>query len=177
MLFRDDSNQSAFYAVSSKPRLARAADGTPEFSLMLYGKRHSGVFEPTGGVLSFTVSLGLSAQEERAVITALTERFSASGPGAPPPKLQGIQWSSGETRLSGKSGISATSKPSLLGENRTSFSLRLNADQAKAAKAGDLSIEVCYETQVGLAAVPMTFSGLLNLAEPGLAGKTTQVEM
>ena len=135
LIYPDDSSAESFYAVRARPRIARADDGTPEISLMLYGKREGNLFNPTGGLLSLTAALDLSPDEEKKVIALLKERLAQAmaDPRAPipAPRLLGIHWLSGTAELLLGSKSVATGKPSMIGDNRCSFSVRLDAGQAK----------------------------------------------
>lgn len=135
LIYPDDGSTESFYAVSARPRIARMDDGTPEISLMLYGKRQGHLFNPTGGLLSLTVSVGLSQGEEKRLIALLKERLAKgmTDPRAPipEPRLLGIRWLTGAVELLIHSKIVATEKPSMFGDNRCSFSVTLNAERAK----------------------------------------------
>lgn len=176
LIFRDDSNENAFYAVAEHPRIAHAADGSPDFQLMLYGKRLGNHFECSGGVLSVTVSLGLTQEEQHNLKKALAQDPAN---GVPQPVVSGLHWTSAKTSLTGPAGISNTTQPSLIGDNRASFSLRLTAEQAKLAQEGRLSATIRYDTQLGLglASTPMTFEGNLKLSGTDYETRTSRVEL
>ena len=121
LLFGDDSSDRMFYASSAKPRLVRDADGKPEINLLLYGKKSAGSFVPSGGVLTATVSLALTPIEERRLGELL-----------PQSQIVPVAWLEGEVEFQPSTNISSTQMPSLFGDNRCSFSVRLSEEQAAA---------------------------------------------
>jgi hypothetical protein len=160
LVFPDDESSSSFFAISAKPRLARDETGQKQISLISYGKRIGGTFDPTGGILSFTVSLGLRTDEQESLLAELKRylaRSSSIDPSAPAPApiLLGFPWATGAVTLSLTPNITATGQPSMTGDNRCSFNIKLDAPQAKAISAAwqnnlrDSS--VCYETSVHVA--------------------------
>jgi hypothetical protein len=135
LIYPDDSSPESFYAVSACPRIARTDDQTPEISLLLYGKRLNQSFEPTGGVFSLTVTIGLSKAEEKKALGLLKERLANStvdpATPAPLPRLLSVHWLTGTCELLIGSKTVAREKPSMFGDNRCSFSISLSADQAR----------------------------------------------
>ena len=119
LVFPDDASDKLFYASSARPRVARDADGKPEINLLLYGKKSGGSFVPSGGVLTATVSLALSPSEEQRLSELL-------------PQIVPVAWLEGEVEFRPAPNISSTQMPSLFGDNRCSFSVRLSAEQAAA---------------------------------------------
>jgi hypothetical protein len=119
LVFGDDSSDSLFYASSGRPRLVRDSDGKPEINLLLYGKKSGGSFVPSGGVLTATVSLALTPSEEQRLGELL-------------PQIVPVAWLEGEVEFRPAADISSTQMPSLFGDNRCSFSVRLSAEQAAA---------------------------------------------
>jgi hypothetical protein len=157
LVFPDDESSSSFFAISAKPRLARDETGEKQISLLIYGKRIGGTFNPTGGILSLTVSLGLWTEEEETLLAELKRYLMRSSPAdssAPPPTpiLLGFPWVAGTVTLSLTPDTTATGQPSMTGDNRCSFNIKLNAAQAKAISAawGDhlRDSSVRYETSV-----------------------------
>jgi hypothetical protein len=160
LVFPDNESSSSFFAVSAKPRLARDEAGEKQISLLMYGKRSEGKFNATGGILTLSVSLGLWTDEEETLMGELKRYLISSSPAdpsAPPPTpiLLGFPWEDGTVTLSLTPETTATGRPSLTGDNRCSFNIKLNTAQAKAISAAwadhlrDSS--VCYETSVRVA--------------------------
>lgn len=155
LVYPDDGSQQSFYALPARPRIARRDDGQPEISLMLRSKRGGGgQSEIIGGLLTVTAALGLSQDEEMKLIALLTRKLAQEAPpdsDEPPPKprLLGIMWLSGKVDLTLDPKITASGMPSMFGDNRCSFSISLNADQAKAVskawKDGKLNLNVRYQ--------------------------------
>ncbi len=135
LIYPDDGSAESFYAVPAKPRIARRDDGAPEISLLLYGKRKGQPFDPTGGVFSLTVSIGLSKEEEGKLVALLKQRLAKSitDPTAPIPipRLLAMHWLDGTCELLIQSKIVATERPSMFGDNRCSFSMSLSEVQAR----------------------------------------------
>jgi hypothetical protein len=159
LVFPDDESSSSFFAISAKPRLARDETGEKQISLLIYGKRVGGTFDPTGGILSLTVSLGLRRDEEESLLVELKRYLARSSPDpsapVPAPILLGFPWAAGTVTLSLTSNTTANGQPSLTGDNRCSFNIKLTATQAKAISAAwqnhlcDSSVR--YETSVHVA--------------------------
>ena len=149
LVFPDDSSDRLFYASSAKPRLARDDDGRPEINLLLYGKKTGGSFVPSGGALTATVSLALTPAEERRLGELL-----------PQSQIVPVAWLEGEVEFRPTAGVSSTQMPSLFGDNRCSFSIRLSAEQATAVgpewERGMPSSMVVYKLRVQ--AGPASFS-------------------
>jgi hypothetical protein len=125
LVFGDDSSASLFYASSGRPRLVRDSDGKPEINLLLYGKKSSGSLVPSGGVLTATVSLEMTPSEEQRLADLLRQRTAA-------PQVVPVAWLEGEVEFRPAANLSAIQVPSLFGDNRCSFSVRLSAEQAAA---------------------------------------------
>jgi hypothetical protein len=92
LVFPDDASETLFYASSAKPRLVRDDDGKPEISLLPYGKKSGGVFAPSGGVMSATVSLALTPAEEKQLNELLRKRVAA-------PEIVPVPWLDGEVEF------------------------------------------------------------------------------
>src|SRR4029453_84678 len=100
LVFRDHESSSSFFAISAKPRLARDETGEKQISLLMYGKRSEGKFNPTGGILALSVSLGLWTDEEETLMAELKRYLIANSPAdpsVPPPTpiLLGFPWVDG----------------------------------------------------------------------------------
>lgn len=132
-VYADSAGASRFYALPSRPRLTLDAQGRPEIHLLLY-KRHG---EVAGGQCSLTADLALSTAERAALLTGLQARLVAAAPPRTPPasvpaaELLPVDWLEGAAALTLAEGISANGAPSLAGDNRCTFSLTLDAAQAK----------------------------------------------
>ena len=125
LVFPDDSSDSLFYASSAKPRVARDGDGKPEINLLLYGKKSAGSFVPSGGMLTATVSLAMTQSEEQRLDELLRQRTAA-------PQIVPVAWNEGEVEFRPVANVSSTQMPTLFGDNRCSFSVRLSPEQAAA---------------------------------------------
>lgn len=95
LLYADDVQADAFYAIPARPRIALDDDGRPDVQLTLYGHKEGTDLHVTGGLLTMTTALGLTADERIAVRAALTALLAAkaadaaaakaaSPPAAPP---------------------------------------------------------------------------------------------
>jgi hypothetical protein len=101
-------------------------------SLVAYGRTGPAGFKATGGILTITTALQLSAAEADMVSKALTKYLARLYPpaeGEPPlrPELRPIDWVKGSVDLQVVAGVTATGTPSLFGGNQFSFSANLDA--------------------------------------------------
>jgi len=150
-VYPDDRRENAFYAIPQQTRIARDSGGKPEISLMVYGKGHGPSFVPTGAVFTLTVSLELTSDEENKLRSLLSAKLADA-------ELVPVQWTAGEVELQVAGGLSLTQKPSMMGDNRCSFSSRLDASQAKALEEawaqGSSGLHVAYDMQTATAREP-----------------------
>lgn len=172
VIYRDHQDQSLFYYVSERPRLARN-DGVPEFVYLKYKRdiTDNPNFDPEtkeslgGGFLAFTVDLSVDEDQLNEVKQELS-RFADGDV-----KLAPVQFRKGSVRLSiSKDAADApnaaadepkgfkffeevygTTKPSLIGDNRATFSVVLGQEAAtlfeEALKAGISPIGVIYDLE------------------------------
>ena len=172
VIYRDHQDQSLFYYVSERPRLARN-DGVPEFVYLKYKRdiTDNPNFDPEtkeslgGGFLAFTVDLGVDEDQLNEVKQELSKFADGDV------KLAPVQFRKGAVRLSiSKDAADApnaaadepkgfkffeevygTTKPSLIGDNRATFSVVLGQEAAtlfeEALKAGISPIGVIYDLE------------------------------
>ena len=172
MIYRDHQDPDMFYYVPERPRLA-LNDGTPEFVFLKYRRdiTDNADFDPDkdeslgGGFLAFTVDLGVTDEQLDDMKREL-RRFADGDI-----KLAPIQFRKGSVRLSiskdaaDADGAAAneprgltffeevygTSKPSLFGFNRATFSLILSREGATlfeaALRAGISPVGVIYDLE------------------------------
>lgn len=172
MVYRDHQDPNMFYYVPERPRLA-LNDGTPEFVFLKYRRdiTDNVDFDPDdaeslgGGFLAFTVDLGVTDEQLDEMKREL-RRFADGDV-----QLAPIQFRKGSVRLSiskdaaDAEGAAAdeprgltffeevygTSKPSLFGFNRATFSLILSREGATlfeaALRAGISPIGVIYDLE------------------------------
>jgi hypothetical protein len=134
IVYRDAAAKTAFYALPARPRIAMDEQGTPQLSLMAYGKRTQAGFKATGGILTLTTALQLMPEETQRVRASLTKRLARDfpqPPDTPPlePELRPIEWLKGSVELTLVPGVSLTGSPSLFGGNQCAFSANLDARQ------------------------------------------------
>jgi hypothetical protein len=126
--YPDDRTTSGFYAIPAHPKVATDSQGKPEISLVLYGSRKGSDFEAKGGIFTATVCLGLSSEQGKLALSLLAGR-QASSTGRP--QLLSPDWQQGEVELELARDLAWREKPSLVGDNRCSFNVKLSSDQAK----------------------------------------------
>ena len=125
--WRDDSDVGTVWACADGPRWALADDGRPDASLVLY--RH-GTGPLEGGTATLGVDLALTPPERDAVVRAATPPATPAVPTPPPPVLAPPEWASGTVRIDLADGVGAATTPSLLGDNRATVVLTLDATSA-----------------------------------------------
>ena len=173
MIYRDHEDRNLFYYVPERPRLARN-DGVPEFIYLKYKRdiTDNPAFDPStkaelgGGFLSFTVDLGIDDTQ----LDDIKHELSKFADGEV--KLSPIQFRKGSVRLSiSKDTADApnaqpgqprgltffedpvgTSKPSLFGFNRATFTVVLTQEAATlfeaAFRSGISPIGVIYDLEL-----------------------------
>jgi hypothetical protein len=140
LIYPDDEDQRAFYAIRGSPRVATDEDGLPQISLVLYGRKEGVDVRVHGGWLGLTTTLQLTAAEARAVDDALTRRLAAriSRPAGAPatlPRLRAPDWLDGDAQVRLSSELALSGTPSLIGGNQATFSQTLDAAQAERLRA------------------------------------------
>jgi hypothetical protein len=157
IIYPDDSRIEVFYAIPGRPRVARGDDGNPEASLFVYGKGRGPEFVPAGAILTVTVALELTLEEQAKVKSLLSKKLAleASGP-APTPELVPIHWTDSEVELR-VAGTILRQTSSMMGDNRASFSSKLDGTQAKAVEAawknGSSEVFVSYQMKTNASTV------------------------
>jgi|GEM_PF-1998668 len=135
-IFRDDDDISAFYYLPRTLRIARGADGKPEFTFLKYQLpvEREGEDDKGGGYLVFTTQL---VEDARFLETTVKPRLAArmraqypNEPSLPPPTLKAIDFTGGEVRLlimKDNRFVSEvqSGRPSLFGNNTASFAVEL----------------------------------------------------
>ncbi|WP_456846238.1 hypothetical protein [Cellulomonas sp. P5_C6] len=130
--WRDDTDAGRVWACAAGPRWVVAPDGGPDVSLVLY-RRGTGPVE--GGTATLGVDLALTAAERDAVVRAATPPATRERPTPPPPVLAPPEWLTGTVRIDLADGVTASTAPSLLGDNRATVVLTLDATSAPAVAA------------------------------------------
>ena len=136
LVFPDDRLETGFYAIPEVPRVAVDDGGTPQISLMLYGRKKGTKLEVTGGLLALTTTLQLTPAEEETLRRAMPRKLAElhpPAPDAPPPVPQRLspEWLESEGKVQLIPGLELQGKPSMTGTNVCSFQSKLTADQAK----------------------------------------------
>jgi hypothetical protein len=136
LVFPDDHLETGFYAIPEVPRVAVDDGGTPQISLMLYGRKKGTELEVTGGLLALTTTLRLTPAEEETLRRAMPQKLAElhpPAPDAPPPVPQRLspEWLEAEVKVQLIPGLELQGKPSMTGTNVCSFQSKLTADQAK----------------------------------------------
>ena len=126
LVYRDAALPTLFYYASTRPAIARAADGSYQLSLVHYDR-------PIGdkaAMLSFVASLEPDAAAMDNMRSALAQRY-------PNLKLafEPMSWSDGLVAASVAGGAAVTATPSLLGQNPAALALGLSTDQYLLLKA------------------------------------------
>jgi|GEM_PF-6630445 len=147
MVYRDHANPNLFYYHSERPRISRTVLGTPELQLIKYRRdiTDNPAFDSTqaqslgGGLFNFTVDLGVDAS----VLARVRGDLQRRAPGEV--NLSPIPFKGGSVRLSTTktgeetgpaSGFSffeevlGASTPTLVGDNRSIFSVVLSQEGA-----------------------------------------------
>ncbi len=173
MIYRDHQDKGLFYYIPERPRLARN-DGVPEFIYLVYKRdiTDNPAFDPEtkaslgGGFLAFTVDLGVDDQQlaemkqelarfsdgEEVKLTPVQfhkgsvrlsiSKDTADAPGTPPDQPKGLTFFEE---------VYGTTKPSLFGFNRATFSVVLSQEVAAlfeaALQAGISPIGVIYDLE------------------------------
>jgi hypothetical protein len=167
-IFRDHADPNTFYYASERPRLA-INDGQPEFVLLIYKRDITDNPNLTadakeqlgGGFLAFTVDLGVDEE----VLKQVRNKLGGAA------NLVPLQYRKGTVRLSITKDIAdapgaaageergmtffeevyGTSKPSLIGDNRATFGVKLDFEGALAMeaafKSGISPIGVIYDLE------------------------------
>ena len=128
--YPDDRTPSGFYAILAHPRVALDDQGKPQISLVLYGSRQGADFEARGGIFTVTVCLGLSAAQEKRATSLLAHRLTQQGI-AGRAQLLSPDWQQGTVELELGQDLVWQEKPSLMGDNRCSFNIKLSPEQVK----------------------------------------------
>ncbi len=138
LVFPDDQNPGGFYALSQHPRIAQTDDGVYQISLTLYGKRVNEAFQPMGGLMACTTSLGLTQTEQDTLSATLKQLLAQQAEvlGKPPAPFQrlSLNWQAGEVRLRLTPQIEWKGQPALFGDNPCVFSQNLTAQDATQIK-------------------------------------------
>jgi hypothetical protein len=130
--WRDDTDAGRVWACADGPRWVVAPDGGPDASLVLY--RH-GTGPVEGGTATFGVDLALTPAEREAVVRAATPAATREVPHPPAPSLAPPEWLAGAVRVVLTRGVTASTSTSLLGDNRATVVLTLDATTAPALAA------------------------------------------
>jgi hypothetical protein len=120
LLFPDDRLETGFYAIPETPRVAVDDGGTPQISLMLYGRKKGTELEVTGGLFALTTTLELTPAEEEALRRAMPGKQRLSP-----------EWLEAEVKVRLLPGLELAGKPSMTGANVCSFQRKLAAGEAK----------------------------------------------
>ncbi|QJP16072.1 hypothetical protein G3545_21965 [Starkeya sp. ORNL1] len=169
-IFRDHADDSLFYYASERPRLARN-DGVPELVFLVYQRDITDNPNLTpdakqqlgGGFLAFTVDLSV----DQGQLDEVKKKLAAFAGGTV--KLAAVPYRKGTVRLSITKDVAeapgsteapgqmffeeiyGTTKPSLIGDNRATFGVRLDHEGAllmeAALKSGISPIGVIYELE------------------------------
>jgi hypothetical protein len=166
VVYPDDALRGGFYLVAQRPGLARGTDGEPEIELTVYGRRQAnGSFQPSGGLLSLTTVLDVSAsvrvQAERALAARLAaDEPSDSTPAPPTPTLLAPEWIDAAVHVKVTGGAAFDGQPSLIGDNRCSISASISGDQItdllSAWSAGLPGGTIAYRGQIRAGRGPAT---------------------
>jgi hypothetical protein len=148
-VYADSVDRGRVYAFAAGPRFALDEDGTPQFSLLLYGRGKD--TPPEGGQLTLTTSLGLSDGERASIADALVP----SPPSGPEPdrpagssgdprtqaaagkalQIVSPDWLSGQVVVHLADGVQLAGRPSLSGANTCAMAASLDAGQAQTIMA------------------------------------------
>jgi hypothetical protein len=150
LVWADTDGPDVVWALPASPRPAMAADGQPDFSLMLY--RRGAGSPPDGGQLTLTVDLALTARE-RAVVADAADALrprpaDRDAPPLPPVEVRTPSWNEATVHAELVPGLTADGRPSLMGDNSCLMALQLDAaaaaDVQRAWEAGfpDASVEL-----------------------------------
>lgn len=141
-IYPDHASPTRFYPIPAAPGIARDDQGTPQISLLLYGRQGTRT-EITGGQLTLTTTLALGDDERERLRQALADQLfgepsrptTAPGQSARPGiELVSPDWRAGlvEVRLPGPVVLSGT--PSLMNANTCVLMANLTAGEAQALK-------------------------------------------
>jgi hypothetical protein len=188
-VYADHAAPGRFYAIPTKPRVALDDAGRPQISLLLYGRGQGPSWQPAGGQVLLTTTLGLTADEQRRLRAALAQRLAnqaiASGPGGPAgraavPDAAGLEisspdWQAGEVKATLVDGVELAGRPSLGSANECAMMATLAADSAlrlrQAWNDGLREARIAYRLQV-VASETSTLAtqagGLGSVDVPGL---------
>ncbi len=131
LAWADLDSVDVVWALPARPRLALAADGGADASLMLY--RRGAGSPPDGGQLSLTVDLALSAGEREAAAAAGAARRPApTDPDEqrPPVEVRTPQWLDATVHAELLPGLTVDGRPTLMGDNTCMLTVQLDATQA-----------------------------------------------
>ena len=129
IVYRDDGEPARFYALPRRPRFAVDETGVPLVKLLVYGQGDGADFQAVGGIVSLTVAMQLTPEEERQVLASLSTELAGRGPaaGAPSPELAGINWLDGDVTVTIVPEMNLVGKPSLFAANACALSANLDA--------------------------------------------------
>jgi hypothetical protein len=136
-LFPDTRDVTGFYAYPANPRVARDDQGAPQISLVVYGRKAGGSFEPRGAVLTLTTSLDLTPEEAARLRAVLSQKVAAQPGGGTPPaaKLLNADVAQADVEVRLADGVVLTGDPATSGGNRCSFNVKLDAAQTRSLRA------------------------------------------
>lgn len=132
LAWTDLGSLDVVWALPARPRLATAADGQPDVTLMLYRRGQNS--PPDGGQLTLTVDLALTETERMAAAAAGEARRplppDRDAPPLPPVQVRTPTWTEAQVHAEPVPGLTAEGKPSLMGDNSCMLTLQLDAAQA-----------------------------------------------
>ncbi|MGH8532726.1 MAG: hypothetical protein ACREV1_08395 [Gammaproteobacteria bacterium] len=139
LLYRDDQSDFGYFAIPKSPRFALDEQARPDINLVLYGHRQGTAFRLTGGLLAFTLTLELSANEEQIISAILARRLAEEsrqpkGQAQPRPQKLSPDWLASEVTAKLTRDLDLRGSPSLVGSNRCSFNLKLSAASAQSLR-------------------------------------------
>jgi hypothetical protein len=132
-----ERDSTGFYAYPAAPRVARDDRGAPEASLVVYGSKGGGAFEPRGAVLTLTTTLDLTPEETARLRSALSRKVATQAGGDVPSAAMllspDVVAADVEVRLA--DGVVLTGAAATTGGSRCSFNVKLDAAQTRSLRA------------------------------------------
>lgn len=162
LIYTDHAVAGRFYVMPNAPRIARDAAGLPLISLLLYGRGQGSQRKLMGGMFTLTTDLALTAAEQSLLVESLKVHLVETGaPCTTPneqltPEVMNPEWLDGTVQVQLTSTLSVSGTPSLLGDNRCTLSLNLNAENAQ-------SLQKAWEE--GLPDATVTYQGHVPAAQ------------
>jgi hypothetical protein len=134
IVFRDTSDPLRYYAFAATPHVATDEHDVPQFSLLAY--THT-VGRLEGGQVSFTTSLGVSAEQRDAIVNALTppDKGPHVAESPPAPVVYTPEWLSTVVHVRLVQGVECIGNGSLVGPNTCALSATLDDTQAEALRS------------------------------------------